>query len=79
MHAKRNLPRDERQERQEAGVLDGEWEFALMGGANARAPATANSRMGIQKTLERFHIFIVNMSDIVIAKVTVFHSLEIRS
>ena len=75
---KTNLPRDERKKGEEAGALDGDSEFALMRSADASATMIADASMWIEEATKCLNIFVINVSDIVVAEVTEFHNRKLN-
>lgn len=57
---------------QETSSLDRRCQFSLMLGADGRAFMTDNLAVSINKILQDFHFLIINLFEIVGAKVTLF-------
>ena len=55
-------------------MLDREGELALVRSTNAGAPTIADPRVGIQKSSQGLYVLVINLFDIVVAEMTVFHS-----
>ncbi len=72
------LPRNERQKGEEAGAFDGGGKFALMIGANPRLAMRHDPTVRIKKFFQNFRVFVINLLDIIGAKMTVFYIHKLK-
>ncbi len=67
------LPDEVRQKSHIAGALHGHRELSLVLGGDARMLPSLNTTMWIEKLLKKFRVFVINMFDVILRKITLWY------
>jgi len=68
------LASDEGQEREETSVLNSERKLALVFGTHRAPAASSDACVRVEETADVLYILVINLRNIVGAKVTIFHT-----